>query len=88
VLCSGSLVLCGGLLLGDGAPPLVVGPTRKITRYIPGFGSPKSRVDGGETPSQTAVKRPQHTGFPGIYMDAGFSTGLQGSHRNPGSVGL
>ena len=63
-------------------------PTRKIARYIPGFVSPKSRDDGGETPSQTAVKRPQHTGFPGIYMDAGFSTGLQWSHRNPGSLGL
>jgi len=64
------------------------GPTRKISRYIPGFESPKSRVHGGENPSQTAVKRPQYTGFPGIYMDAGCSTGLQGSHHNPGSLGF
>ena len=72
------------VVLAPHAPPRITtsaarpppNPTRKITRYIPGFESPKSRVDGGEKPLQTAVKRPQHTSFPGINMDAGCSTGL------------
>ena len=34
------------------------GPTRKITRYIPGFESPKSRVDGGETPLSDGRQAP------------------------------
>jgi len=86
---SQAITTCGAAAAAAPVTAATSFPTRKITRYIPGFESPRNPgLMEEKTPSQTAVKRPQHTGFPGIYMDAGCSIGLQGSHHNPGSLGF
>jgi len=62
--------LLGSFRLGVVVASALNLPTRKIARYIPGFGYPKSRVDEGENRSQTGVRHDQCTGFPGIGVQA------------------